>query len=81
MLSWLVSGLRNYKKEIYLMKTKKPEYLYRYDDGIRFTRQANGKYTMDISVMQPKYEYSYNTMMIHGFVDCPSKCQIERYGE
>jgi hypothetical protein len=43
------------------MKTKQPKYLYR-DDGERFTRQANGKYTLDSSRMAKKYEYSYEVL-------------------
>jgi hypothetical protein len=49
-------------------KMKKPKYIYRKDDGFRFTRQKNGKYTMDKSLMNPKYEYEYFVLSGSNFV-------------
>lgn len=46
-----------------------PKYLYRSDDGMRFTLQGNGYYSMDYSEMNPKYGYSYETLIKSGFVE------------
>jgi len=43
-----------------------PKYLFR-DDGIRFTLQKNGKYTMDTTMMNPPYEYSFDVLNSYGF--------------
>lgn len=40
----------------------KPKYIFRIDDGFRFTLQDNGKYTMDRSKMNPKYEYDLQAL-------------------
>lgn len=45
---------------------KRSKYLFR-DDGERFTLQANGKYTMDNSAMNPKYEYPFDVLVSYGF--------------
>ena len=58
---------------------KYPMFLFRKDDGIRFTRQYNGKYTMDKSEMNPKYEYTYQRLINDGFVNCLDKCEIAEY--
>ena len=58
---------------------KYPKYLFRKDDGIRFTRQSNGKYTMDKSEMKPKYEYGFHVLFLNGFVDSIHKCKIEKF--
>ena len=42
------------------------QYIYRIDDGERWTRQPNGKYTMDKSRMFQKYEYTYEELMSRG---------------
>lgn len=39
------------------------KYIYRIDDGERWTLQENGKYTMDSSRMFQKYEYTYKELM------------------
>lgn len=50
-----------------IMKTKQnPKYLYR-DDNERFTRQKDGFYTMDNSLMKPKYKYFYRHLVENGF--------------
>lgn len=46
---------------------KKPKYLYRPDDGFRFTLQSDGKYTMDKSMMANKYRYEYKVLISLGF--------------
>lgn len=51
------------------MKKFKPIFLYRSSDGERYTQQFNGKYSMDESKMNPKYEYNYETLIFNGFVD------------
>lgn len=51
-------------------------FLFRKDDGFRFTRQSNGKYTMDKSEMNPKYQYSYEKLIKDGFVNCLDDCEI-----
>ncbi len=56
-----------------------PKYLYRRDDGERFTLQDNGKYTMDTSNMQPKYEYPYELLIRNGFKDSLDKCETKEY--
>ena len=58
---------------------KYPKYLYRKDDGERFTKQINDKYTMDNSMMHKKYEYSYETLIKNGFVDSIDKCEVVEY--
>ena len=57
----------------------KPIFLYRFDDGARFTLNCDGNYTMDESVMSPKYEYSYKCLINKGFVDSLDKCVIKEY--
>lgn len=56
-----------------------PKYLYRHSDGMRYTRQKNGLYSMDKSMMHKKYEYDYETLIKNKFVDSLSKCEIEIY--
>jgi len=62
-------------------KVKKlPTHLYRHDDGARFTRQLfDGLYTMDSSMMRPKYRYSYDRLIKDGFVSKLSDCEITTY--
>jgi len=55
------------------------KYLYRKDDGERFTRQSDGKYTMDKSRMDIPYRYSYASLKSHGFVDSLDECAIVEY--
>ncbi len=52
-----------------------PTYLWRTDDGERFTRGADGHYTMDSSQMGEPYRYSYQTLLSHGnaFSELPPK--------
>ena len=52
------------------------KYLYRKDDGERFTKQSDGKYTMDKSMMGEKYRYTYASLKSHGFVDSLDECVI-----
>ena len=52
------------------------EHLYRRDDGARFTKQSDGKYTMDHSSMDMPYRYSYSVLKLHGFVDKLEDCDI-----
>jgi hypothetical protein len=52
------------------------KYLYRKDDGERFAKQSDGKYTMDNSQMHIPYRYSYAVLKSHGFVDSPDECVI-----
>jgi len=54
---------------------RKPKYLFR-DDGQRFTLQSNGKYTMDESAMEPKYEYSFEILASYGFTETKPKPAI-----
>lgn len=58
---------------------KYPKFLFRPDDGFRFTLQSNGKYTMDKSIMKPKYEYTYTYLKSCGFVDSFGECKIKEY--
>jgi len=63
------------------MKTKVnklPRYLYRHDDGERFTLK-NNFYTMDSSVMVPKYRYTYEQLINHNFVASVKDCNIVTY--
>jgi len=46
-------------------ETKLPTYLYRKDDGERWTL-CNGKYEMDRSMMHTPYRYSYAHLMNTG---------------
>jgi hypothetical protein len=57
----------------------KPIFLYRKDDGERFTKQSNGKYTMDSSQMNPKYEFTYKRLIDRCCVDSLDKCVIIEY--
>lgn len=52
-----------------------PRHLYRYDDGERFTLQPDDTYTMDKSMMIPKYRYSYQSLRNNGFVTSLSDCE------
>ena len=55
-----------------------PSHLYRRDDGERFTRQTNGKYTMDKTMMiHDPYEYPYELLMRNGFKTRLKDCVIE----
>lgn len=44
------------------------KYIYRKSDGARFTRQKDGKYTLDKSEMSEKYRYKYNALTGPSFV-------------
>ena len=55
------------------------KYLFRSDDGERFTLQSSNCYTMDNSGMGLKYEYSYEKLISCGFVDSLDKCKIIEY--
>jgi hypothetical protein len=55
-----------------------PKHLYRSTDGARFTRQPNGKYSMDSSQMIPKYEYGITLLLDKGFVNSLEECKIEQ---
>ncbi len=59
---------------------KLPKYLYRSDDGERWTLQSNGKYWMDNSNM-PKdfkeYYSSYAYLIACGFVVSLSECDLQ----
>ena len=57
---------------------KFPRYLYRPDDGERFTLN-DGVYTMDSSNMVPKYKYSYERLIHHDFVARLKDCKIVTY--
>jgi hypothetical protein len=48
------------------------KYIYRIDDGERWTLQENGKYTMDNSRMFQKYEYTYEELMNRGLFSTQS---------
>jgi hypothetical protein len=56
---------------------KKPKYLYRSDDGERFTRQRDGYYTMDNSQMYRKYRYSHSILKKNGFVNSLDECGLD----
>jgi len=53
-----------------------PKYLYRPDDGYRFTRQSDGAYTMDKSRMGRKWRYSYDRLKSLDFVEDLKECKI-----
>jgi hypothetical protein len=58
------------------------EYLYRKDDGEMFTKQSDGKYTMDNSHMYgsyPEYRYSYAALKSVGFVKSLEECVILKH--
>lgn len=55
------------------------KYLYRKHNGTRFTKQSDGKYTMDGGMMYEPYRYSYEALKSHGFVDSLEECVIEKY--
>lgn len=57
------------------------KFLYRKDDGERFTKQSDGKYTMDNSEMGEKYRYTYASLKSHGFVDTLDECVIITYDQ
>lgn len=40
-----------------------PKYLYRQSDGERFTKNEDGTYSMDSSMMGTPYTYNYETLM------------------
>lgn len=52
------------------------QYLWRKDDGERFTRQEDGKYIMDSSMMGTPYRHSLESLLTNDFVDSPDKCVI-----
>lgn len=61
---------------------KHPKYLFRSDDGQRWTLQSNGKYWMDESKMpkdMKEYYISYEILMRFGFVDSLKKCKIIKH--
>lgn len=59
-----------------------PKYLYRSDDGERFTHIGNGLYWMDKSMM-PKdfkeYQYPYALLIRNGFKTKLNDCVIKKY--
>jgi len=57
------------------------KYLYRKDDGERFTKQSDGKYTMDNSEMYMKYRYTYASLKSHGFVESLEECDTSSRNE
>jgi len=59
---------------------KNPKYLFRSDDGVRFTRQSDGLYTMDDSYMDEiiRHRYSYDVLMSHRFVTRLRDCRITK---
>lgn len=61
------------------MSLIKPKYLYRSDDGERFTLQKSGRYKMDKSGMN--YTYGYHHLIRCGFLDSLDKCKIVEYKE
>ena len=48
-----------------MIDTQLPKYLYRKDDGERFTLK-NGEYEMDRSMMYTPYRYTYARLMDTG---------------
>ena len=64
---------------------KYPKYLYRRDDGERFTHRGKFKdlktaiYTMDNSMMSPPYEYPYELLIRNGFKIRLKDCVIIEY--
>lgn len=59
-----------------------PKYLYRREDGERFTLQNDGKYTMDSSEMHKPYRYTYERL-VHNYccVDSLDKCEKVDYSK
>ena len=54
-----------------------PQYLYRNDDGERFTLQDDGQYTMDSSIGEP-YRYTYKTTLIKSkFKESIKECDLK----
>ena len=60
-------------------KDNRPLYVYRKDDGVRFTRQSNNKYTTDESAMNPKYEYDLAALTGPAFTLIKSEIKIVEY--
>ena len=59
---------------------QRPPYLYRSDDGARFTLQPDGQYTMDLSCMARPWRYSLEKLRECGFLTvAPTKQEIEAY--
>ena len=56
-----------------------PQYLYRNDDGERFTLQDDGLYTMDSSMMYEPYGYSYKSLISYGFKESLADCDMISY--
>ena len=56
-----------------------PQYLYRNDDGERFTLQDDGKYTMDSSNMYYAYRYTYKVLVSCGFKESLADCDMISY--
>ena len=59
-------------------KDNLPKYLFRKNDGERFTL-AGDFYTMDNSNMANPYKYTYNNLIKSGFVDDYCKCRFVNY--
>lgn len=56
-----------------------PKYLFRKSDGFRFTRQSNGKYTMDKTLMNPPGQWDFEALDNKCFVKSLKQCKIEKY--
>lgn len=61
------------------MSANLPKYIYRIDDGFRFTLQPNNKYTMDKSEMNPKYEYEISALTNSAFTQFKHQIRIVEY--
>lgn len=63
-------GEKNLHSPNNMKKLDSPKYIYRKSDGARFTRQKDGKYTLDSSVMKGKLRsrYARNTLVGSSFV-------------
>lgn len=68
--NWALAQTKIYMQETY------PEYIYRKDDGFRFTRQLNNNYTMDKSMMNPKKEYNRFELLGPEFTTDPKQINI-----
>ena len=59
-------------------RNNKPKYIYRKSDGIRFTLQENGRYTMDESEMVPKSEYGLEALTGPSFTTMPADMKTKK---
>lgn len=57
----------------------KPLHIYRKNDGFRFTLQSYGLYTMDDSIMDPKYQYHVDCFNNSDFVTDKNDVEIKEY--